>query len=151
MELIFREPFRLVYSSGNEHNPTDRAGRVTLEIRGDGSVTVENVKGGGAYARTFVGATTREVVERILGHLRHAGFPIVPDHPIPAGAALRVLAIEAGGESVHGAPTSWDASDGMPGYREAYRILDSIITAVSEGALKMLVSPEPDVASARPR
>lgn len=139
------DPFRLTYRSGNEHNPGDRTGLVVLAITGDGAVTVKQRARGGAIRNEWTGTTDRGVIERVLEHLALAKFPLVPDHRIVAGSTLRTIEIMAG-ETQACPPTSWDAVETMPGYREAYRLLDSIITEVTAAALKMLVDPETGIA-----
>lgn len=137
---------RVVYQSGNAHNPGDPVGAVALTITADGAVQIEHTAPGGAVERAFTGTTTLAVIERILEHLTAAGFPSVPAHRIPAGASLRNLYVECGGQSAHAAPTAWNAVVNLPGYREAYQLLDSITTLVSGGALTIVAQPEAGVA-----
>jgi hypothetical protein len=147
MQLAIGKNFRLRYQSGNENNPGNPVGAVWLTILGDGAVQIEQRALGGKIQRSFAGTTTRDVIERVLGHLREGGFPDVPKHRIPMGATLRTLTVESGGETAQTLPTSWSAVDAMPGYREAYQLLDSITTLASGGALEMIPSPTPDVAA----
>lgn len=146
MELTVGDAFRLVYQCGSEHNPGDPFGSVTLTITGDGAVSIENKHRGGE--RTFTGSTTGEVIERVLAHLRTAGFPVVAPHRIPAGSALRNLSIESGGQSEQAPLTGYHAVRTMPGYAEAYQMLDSIVTIVSKNALEIVPSPDPSLATA---
>jgi hypothetical protein len=146
MELTLGEPFRLVYQSGNEHNPGDAIGLVVLTIEGDGGVRIDNRARGGLIEAHFQGTTDRSVIERILGHLREGGYPEVPRHAIPAGSALRTISIQSGTEESHCFPTAWHGVDALPGYREAYQLLDSIVTEVSRGKLELTGNPLTGVA-----
>lgn len=146
MKLTVGDTFRLVYQCGNQHNPGDPFGSVTLTITGDAAVIIENKYRGGE--RSFTGATTLEVIERLLSHLSAAGFPVVAPHRIPAGSALRNLSIESGGQVEQAPPTGYHAIRQMPGYAEAYQMLDSIVTIVSKNALAIVPSPDPSLATA---
>ena len=146
MPPAITDPFRITYRSGNEHNPGDPTGLVVLAIAGDGAVTVSQRARGGAVQNQWAGTTDRGVIERVIEHLAVAKFPLVPDHRIVAGSTLRTIEITTGETTQTCNPTSWDAVDAMPGYREAYRLLDSITTEVTAGSLKMLVDPEPGLA-----
>lgn len=139
MQLSIGDPFRLVYTSGNEHNPGDPVGSVALTIDGDGTVSVVNRSRG--VERQWSGTTERSVIERILGHLQEAGFPAVPPHRIPPGSSLRRISIESAGATSSNFPTEWNAGATMAGYREAYQLLDSIVTEVTERQLKILGQP----------
>lgn len=145
MTLALAEPFRLFYQSGNEHDMGDVFGLIVLAIDDDFQLTVDQRARNRLIVNHWKGATDRAVVERLLDHLRIAGYPKVPDHRIPSGARLRSIAIESGGESSHTYPTEWKAAKNMPGYGEAYRLLDSMIVQVTAGKLKMTVDPVADV------
>lgn len=146
MELTLKDGFRLVCQSGSEQNPSDPFGSVTLTITGEGTVSVTNQHRGGK--RSFAGTTTRRVIERVLDHLRTAGFPAVARHRIPPGSALRNLSIESGGQSEQAPPIGYHAVRTMPGYSEAFELLDSIVTIVSNHELEIIPSPDPSLATA---
>jgi hypothetical protein len=150
MKLGIGEPFRLFYQSGNEHDMRDAFGLILLEIDGGGQIAIEQRARNGMIKNHWKGATDRAVIERVLSHLGAAGYPTVPDHQIPRGARLRSIAIESGAETTHTYPTEWTAADAMPGYREAYQLLDSIIMQVTSGALKMRVDPLDELVARAP-
>ena len=145
MNLSLGEPFRLFYQSGNEHDVRDSFGLIVLAIDGNFGVAIDQRARNGMIENHWSGSTDRGVVERVLSHLQAAGYPTVPDHKIPRGARLRSIAIESGTDSTHTYPTEWTAVNAMPGYREAYQLLDSIVMQVTAGALKMRVDPVDEI------
>jgi hypothetical protein len=149
MTLALAEPFRLFYQSGNEHDMGDAFGLIVLAIDNDFQLAIDQRARNGLIVNHWKGTTDRVVIERLFDHLRTAGYPVVPDHRIPAGARLRSIAIDSGGESTHTYPTESRAAKKMPGYGDAYRLLDSMIVQATSGALKMTVDPVAEVV-ARP-
>jgi hypothetical protein len=143
MPLAIVEPFRLIYQSGNEYDMGDTFGLIVLVIDNAFQLAIDQRARNGQIVNHWNGTTDRAVVERLLGHLDAAGYPKVPDHRIPAGARLRSIAIESAGESTHTYPTEWEAVDHMPGYSEAYQILDTMIMQTTSGKLKMTIEPFP--------
>jgi hypothetical protein len=127
------------YQTGNEHNPTDRFGRVRLELAADGQLRVEHYRWlGGRAVWTAVAPST--IVDRLGAALVKAGFPAAERSvPYPDDRMRRL--------TVTGAPAGelvlpWDDPAKLPGYADAFELLDGLITVVS--GVDMSVSP-PDL------
>lgn len=133
--MLIQEPFRLVYTFGDAYDPGNRHGSVVLQLFGDGRALLDNAFGG-AFTKSWEGLVERPTLERILAQLDGASFPRVADHPIPIGSTLRVILIQSGAEEMHNAPIAWAAGAEMPGYREAFAILDSLAAELSGGAIR---------------
>ena len=137
------EVIRIVYESGSEFDPGDPFGLCVLDLRSDGEVRLTNRRRG--VERTY-GATLRPgVLDRLVRHLRDAGFPDVPEHVVPAGPTRRVQVHTAAGHR-QTAPIAFHEAPQWPGYREAFHLLDSLVVAVSRGELPVVPDPEPDLA-----
>jgi hypothetical protein len=116
---------RLSYSVGNENNPGNPFGRSDLAIATDGSARLEHTARGGAK-RAWTGRVAASALDRLWAALGRSGFPAVPQHPIPGGATMRVLTIEPGGGAKQGAYVEWSAAAKLPGYDEAFALLDAV-------------------------
>ncbi|HEX5503806.1 MAG TPA: hypothetical protein VFW96_14375 [Thermomicrobiales bacterium] len=122
---------RLTYSAGNEHNPSDPFGRSVLAIEPDGAARLDH------YARfieprAWTGRVAPSALDRLWAALARAGFPDVPPHPIPASSTIRVLVAEADGAR-QTAYVAWHAAENLPGYDEAFAILDALVRQLGEG------------------
>jgi hypothetical protein len=134
--------FTVRYSVGNEHNPGDPWGRSELVIHADGSARLDH-----HFSRG-----------RELGELRaaldRAGFPTLPPTPdLPPGASLRSLAVEVDGVARQ-ALVSWHHTPSMPGYTEAFDLIDAVIRQLSGEAVPYPTKRGPivhDIASTTPR
>ena len=133
-------PFRLVYTFGDEFVPTHRYGRVVAQLFEDGRMFVDNVFRG-AFTKSFEGVTERATIERILAHLDEGGFPAVERHRILPGATLRVIVVQSGTAEAHNLPIEWSAGQKMKGYGDAFKLLDSMIAELAEGAITMVGAP----------
>lgn len=133
--MLIQEPFRLVYTFGDAYDPGNRHGSVVLQLFGDGRALLDNAFGG-AFTKSWEGLVERPTLERVIAQLDGASFPRVADHPIPIGSTLRVILIQSGAEEMHNAPIAWAAGAEMPGYREAFAILDSLVAELSGGAIR---------------
>jgi hypothetical protein len=66
--------------------------------------------------------------------LDRAGFPAVPEFRPVAGATFRTLTVEAGG-TTRQALLDWHQAPALPGYSEAFDLLDGVIRQLSGGAV----------------
>ena len=113
----------LWFTIGNEFNPGDPFGRVALTIDDQDRVTLEH------YSRQGNATYTAELGDGVLDEIRQAladgGFPQVPQHQVPAGAAIRQLELVTDGEPVSASMYD-DFGKTFDGYRDAFAILDSL-------------------------
>jgi hypothetical protein len=144
------------YSVGNEHNPGDPWGRSELVIHPDGSARLDHHFSRGREPRAWTGQVDLAALGELLTALRRAGFPAVPPMPaLPPGATLRRLALEANGTAngtvgsatdgaadgaTSGVPqqalVGWHQAPSMPGYAEAFDLLDAVIRQLSGDAVR---------------
>lgn len=134
MALELSEDLILQYESGNEHSPTNPFGRNLMVIRGNGRVRVENYRVG-APPRAWEAWVHESALEQTLEALRVARYPLVPPHPIPAGSRVRALSIHSKGVSSQAPPIAWHSD--LPGYKDAFRILDSLVRQASGEELQV--------------
>jgi hypothetical protein len=111
------------FTIGNEHNPGDPFGRVVITIDDAGHVVLEHYSRQGNA--TYTADAEPGVIDEIRAALARGGFPDVPRHQIPAGAAMRQLELVTDGEPQYA--MVYD-SFGMQleGYKDAFAILDSL-------------------------
>ena len=129
-------PPTIRYSVGNEHNPADPWGRSDLVIHADGSARLDHHFSRGREPRAWIGHVDAAVPGELLAALDRAGFPAVPPMgPLPPDAALRRLAVEADG-TVKEALVSWHQTPSLPGYAEAFDLIDAVIRQLSEDAVR---------------
>jgi hypothetical protein len=125
----------LRYSVGNEHNPGDPWGRSELVIQPDGSARLDHhfsrrVPPVGAWTGTVDAAA----LEALWSALEQAGFPAAPNKPLLPGAAPRQLAVDSDGV-VEQVMIGYHDAPKLPGYAEAFDILDAIARQLSDGAV----------------
>jgi hypothetical protein len=125
---IGRSPRLLEYRSGSEHSPGDPFGASSLAIALDGSVRLENRSHG--RVRVWEATVGPEVLVRLRDRLSRSGFPAVPRFPVPPGASMRVLEVGSEGEAQQ-VLVPWHATDELPGYRDLFELLDSIVRQAS--------------------
>lgn len=123
----------MVYQSGTEHAPTDPFGATVLSIYEDGRVELDNRRRG--QRRRWRGRIDASNLAELHRTLSEAGFPVVPKHPVPAGSALRKLTVRSpGGEQ--SILVAWHAADSIPGYKDVFQLLDSVVRQTSQDAIK---------------
>jgi hypothetical protein len=132
------------YGVGNENNPSDPFGRSELVIEPDGTARLVH-----HFSRVrTVGAWTGRVDPAALDGLRlaldRAGFPATPSSQFTAGATLRRLTVEVDG-TAQDAIVDWHGSSKLPGYAEAFDVLDGIIRQLSGDAVKYPTQQPPIV------
>ncbi len=132
---------RITYDIGQEFSPADPFGRTVLVIEGDGRVRLD-VRGAGRPPRAWEARVTPTALTELLDALRQARFPagsqrvFVPDAPI-----ARIHVARKGAE----AEVQIDRykAEELPGYRDAYAILDSLAWQVSGGETAPPAQPAP--------
>jgi hypothetical protein len=131
---------RLTYSVGNEHNPANPFGRNELAIECDGAVRLEHHRFG--QQRGWTGSVGRAVLDRLWTALDLAEFPNIAYQRLPADSTIRVLSAESGPirETVH---VAWHAAKDLPGYDEAFMILDAIVRELSEDTVRVTSALQP--------
>jgi hypothetical protein len=133
------------YSVGNEHNPADPWGRSELVIRADGSVRLDHHFSRGRAPRAWTGHVDAAALGELMAALDRAGFPVVPPaRPLPPDSALRQLTVEADGAAQR-ALVSWHDGPSLPGYAEAFDLIDAVICQLSGDAVNYPAKPRPVV------
>ena len=123
------------YSVGNEHDPGDPWGRSELVIRADGSALLDHHFSRGREPRAWAGQVDATVPGELLAALDRAGFPAVPPMgPLPPGAVVRRLTVEAD-TAARQALVSWHRTSSLPGYAEAFDLIDAVIRQLSGDAV----------------
>jgi hypothetical protein len=123
------------YSVGNEHDPGDPWGRSELVIRADGSARLDQYFSRGREPRAWAGTVDAAALGELLAALGRAGFPAVPPTgPLPPGAALRRLTVEVNG-GARQALVAWHRTPSLPGYAEAFGLIDAVIRQLSGDAV----------------
>lgn len=113
----------LWFTLGNEFNPGDPFGRVVIAIDDASRVTLEHYSRQGNA--TYTAQLGAGVLDEIRSELARGGFPHVPQHQIPGGAAIRQLELLIDGEPGY-ALLYDDFGKQLDGYDSAFGILDSI-------------------------
>lgn len=128
----------LAYKVGNEHSPTDPWGKSELAIHPDGSCWLSHRFSRGRGRRSWLGRVVPQAMEALSAGLERAGFgqtePPPPAALVP-GATLRRLSIDADGPKVTVA-VDWHHTSELPGYAEAFDVIDAIIRQLSGETVK---------------
>ena len=122
------------YSVGNEHDPGDPWGRSELVIHTDGSARLDHYFSRGRQPRAWAG---------------HVDAAVPPAGPLPPGTAPRRLTVEADG-TARQAIVSWHRAPSLPGYAEAFDLLDAVIRQLSGDAVPYPAERGPVVHGAEP-
>jgi hypothetical protein len=123
------------YQAGNEHNPADPWGRSELVIYPDGSARLDHHFSRGGGPRAWAGYLDAAALRDLLAALDWADFPLVPSAgAVPPDATLRKLTVEAGGVTQQ-AVVEWQRTPALPGYAEAFDLIDAVIRQLSGGAV----------------
>ncbi len=121
---------QLRYKVGNENNPGDPWGRSELTVDPAGVARLEHHFSRGRGTGAWTGLVDPAALDAIWQALDRAGFPAVPREPFVAGATVRVLAVEEDG-AYRSAMVDWHKASKLPGYAEAFDILDAVIRQLS--------------------
>ena len=117
---------RVEYQAGNEHNPSDPFGRVELDLTGDGAVRVEHR--GRSGNRSWTATVDSAFLDELGAALAEAGFPEAPRSlPMP-GERIRRLHVT--GQPCGTVDLLWYEALQLSGYRQAFQLLDALVTAV---------------------
>jgi hypothetical protein len=127
--------FRLRYDSGTAAAPDNPFGNNVLAITQDGRARLDHHDRDGAH-RAFGGTIDPAALRRILDGLRQARFPAGTPASIRPGAGTRALRVEAADGAAEVELPFHDVDD-LPGYREAFQLLDSAIAQLSGGTLRI--------------
>jgi hypothetical protein len=122
----------LSYSVGNEHNPGNPWGRSELVITPDGHARFDHFFSRQSGTGSWVGQIGQAALASLWAALDRAGFPEVPAFQPVAGATLRVLTLQIG-DTQQTAVTDWHEAPALPGYAEAFDVLDGVISQLSGG------------------
>jgi hypothetical protein len=124
----------LRYSVGNEHDPGDPWGRSELVVRHDGTARLEHYFSRTAVVGAWTGRVDTAALQALWSALRQAGFPAAPTTLLPPGTSPRRLTVESdtGSES---AMVGYHQAGSLPGYREAFDLLDAIVRQLSLDAV----------------
>ena len=127
------------YRVGNEHNPTDPWGRSELVIHPDGTARLDHFfsrPGPAGPTGAWTGRVGPAALEELWAGLSRADFPSVPiGRPLPPDSTVRSLTVEADGTSDQ-AYVNWHQSPPLPGYAEAFDVIDAIIRQLSQDTVK---------------
>jgi hypothetical protein len=124
----------LEYRVGNENNPGDPWGRSELVIHADGAARLDHHFSRGRGTAAWTGYVDAAALDALWNALEQAGFPAEPASTFVAGATLRVLTVKADGRS-QGCMLDWHKTASMPGYAEAFDILDGVVRQLSGDAV----------------
>src|SRR5436305_470927 len=125
----------LSYSVGNEHSPVDPFGRSELALTPEGGARLDQYTRGRGH-QAWTGRVDGEALDRLWAALDRAGFPQVPPLRLVPDATLRILTAERNGVRAS-ASLDYHAAARLPGYDEAFDILDSIIRQLSENTVPL--------------
>jgi hypothetical protein len=124
----------LEYRVGNENDPGDPWGRSELVIQPDGTARLDHFFSRARGVGAWTGRVDPATLEALWSALKQAGFPAAPSTPLTPGAAPRRLVVKAEGESQQAVIGYHEASK-LPGYAEAFDLLDAIVRRLSQDAV----------------
>jgi hypothetical protein len=120
----------LRYRVGNENDPGDPWGRSELVIQPDGAARLDHRFSRGRADGAWTGRVDAAALDALWSALQQARFPAAPTTPSVPGAAPRHIVVERG-ESVEQAIVGYHEAAGLPGYAQAFDLLDAIIRQLS--------------------
>jgi len=134
----------LEYRVGNENDPGDPWGRSVLVIQPDGAARLDHFFSRVGGAGAWTGRVDDAALEALWSAIKQAGFPAAPTTQLTPGAAPRRLTVTADGESQHAIIGYHEASK-LPGYAEAFGLLDAIVRQLSLDAVTYPTNQPPIV------
>jgi hypothetical protein len=132
------------YAVGNENNPGDPFGRSELVIEPDGTARLVHHFSRVRTVGAWTGRVDPAALDGFQVALERAGFPATPTSQFVAGATLRSLTVEVDGTSQQ-AIGDWHGSSKLPGYAEAFDVLDGIIRQLSGDTVRYPTKQPPIV------
>jgi len=139
----------LRYSVGNENNPTDPWGRSELVIQPNGAARLDHHFSRLRTVGGWTGNVDAAALDGVWAGLERAGFPVVPSTRLVADGTLRRLIVEADG-TARQAYVDWHRTASLPGYAEAFDVLDGVIRQLSGGTVKYPTTQPPIVRDIKP-
>jgi len=140
----------LSYRVGNENSPADPWGRSDLVVLADGSARLDHHFSRRRGSRSWTGQVAGSALDQIWAALDRAGFPERPDlGAVPADAAMCRLSVEGEGTARRMFLARHHAAK-LPGYAEAFDLLDAAIRQLSQDTVIYPAVREPIVADVRP-
>jgi hypothetical protein len=118
------------YTVGNENSPTDPFGRSVLVISPEGAANLEHHFSRSRTVGRWTGRVDPAALQSLWSELDRAGFPAMPNASFLPGSSVRNLVVEVDG-SPRQALIDWHGSAKLPGYAEAFDLLDGIIRQLS--------------------
>jgi hypothetical protein len=126
-------PRTLRYSAGNEHSPTDPWGRSELVIQPDGRARLDHHFSRSRGTRVWTGRVGAGTLAALWAALVRAGFPAAPRPQLVPDATVCQLTVLAGGVPEQVTMDCGQARS-LPGYGDAFGLLDQVIGQLSGGA-----------------
>lgn len=124
----------LRYSVGNEHDPGDPWGRSELVIQHDGGARLDHHFSRVGTVSAWTGRIDEVALEALWSALQRAAFPMAPNTLLTPGASPRRLTVEGEGASEQ-AVIGYHEASALPGYAEAFDLLDAIARQLSGDAV----------------
>ena len=132
------------YTVGNENNPSNPFGRSVLVIGPDGSARLEHHFSRAATVGRWTGRVDAAALQGLWTALDVAGFPAMPTATFLPGSSLRQLTVD-----VDGTPQQtlidWHGAAKLPGYAEAFDLLDGVIRQLSGDTVRYPTKQPPIV------
>ncbi len=127
----------LTYRVGNENDPTDPWGRSELFVDPDGSVWLEHHFSRRRGPGNWFGRVDSGLLDALSDALDVAGFGLTaaPQPPLVPDATIRMLTVTADGTE-HAATVAWHRAATLPGYAEAFDLLDGLVRQLSGEAVR---------------
>ena len=132
------------YSVGNESNPGDPWGRSELVVAGDGAAHLEHHFSRARTVGAWSGRVDPAALDQLWQALEVASFPAAPTTPFVPGSSLRRLTVTIDGVPAQ-AILDWHTTSTMPGYAEAFDLLDGIVRQLSGDAVPYPTTQPPIV------
>jgi hypothetical protein len=126
-------PRTLRYSAGNENSPTDPWGRSELVIQPDGRTRLDHHFSRGRGTRVWTGRVDAATLAALWAALARSGFPAAPRPQLVPDATVRQLTVEAG-PVPRQVILEYSQAQSLPGYGEAFGLLDQVIGQLTGGA-----------------
>lgn len=136
----------LRYSVGNEYDPGDPWGRSELVIQHDGTARLKHFFSRVDRVGAWTGRIDAAALETLWSALSRAGFPVAPTAAITPGAVRR-LVVDSDGVSEQ-ATFGYHQTSSLPGYAEAFDLLDAVVRQLSLDAVAYPASRAPIVSDA---
>jgi hypothetical protein len=132
------------YTVGNENNPSDPFGRSVLVIGADGAARLEHHFSRSRAVGRWTGRVDGAALQSLWSALDLAGFPAMPTSTFLPGSSLRQLTVDTDGTPQQ-TLIDWHGSAKLPGYAEAFDLLDGIIRQLSGDTVKYPTKQPPIV------